>query len=88
MSIAAPARPKVRWASLVVAIGRHPGLWSTAARQAVRMAPNGWWRRPPFLPVPAADYLAFRLQTMYGGPGDTSPAPADVVRWLEWAKRA
>jgi hypothetical protein len=52
------------------------------------MAPNRWWRRPPFLPVPAADYLAFRLQTMYGGPGDGSPAPADVVRWLEWAKRA
>jgi hypothetical protein len=84
----APARPKIGWWSLGLALVRRPGLWSTAARQAARMCPDGWWRTRPFLPVPAADYLAFRLQTMYGGPGDVAPDPADVIRWLKWAKQA
>ena len=40
----------------VGAIARRPGLWSTALRQARRLTPTGWWRTPPFLPVPAKDY--------------------------------
>ena len=49
---------------------RHPSLWATAVRQALRLAAPGWWRRRPFLPLPAPDYLRFRLQTAYGGTGD------------------
>jgi hypothetical protein len=63
------------------ALARRPGLWLTA----LRLAPPGWWRRRPFLPVPDATYLAFRLQTMYGDPGH-QPEPGDVVTYLEWCR--
>ena len=65
---------------------RRPGLWSTAARQAIRLARQGWWLRPPFLPLPDADYLRFRLVTMYGGDGDSDMDPADLIAWLRWCK--
>lgn len=69
----------------VFAIARRPGLWWTALRQARRLTPTGWWRRPPFLPVPAKDYLAFRAVTQYGEIG-RSPSPEDVVDYLEWCQ--
>lgn len=64
---------------------RHPSLWTTAARQARRTAAPGWWKRPPFLPVPSGEYLEFRLVTQYG---DTAhrPEPADVVNYLRWCR--
>ncbi|MGH9283762.1 MAG: hypothetical protein ACRD0S_12610, partial [Acidimicrobiales bacterium] len=61
-------------------------LWPTAARQTLVLARPGWWRRPPFLPRPDPAYLAFRLETMYGGAGPRSPVPADVVAYLEWCR--
>jgi len=75
------------WARLGAAVLRRPDLWATALRQGRRLAAPQWWRHAPFLPVPAPDYLRFRLQTMYGGESPT-PEPADVLRWLEWARRA
>lgn len=68
-----------------LAVARRPSLWATAARQAARLAPRGWWRRSPRLPLPAPDYLAFRLQTMYGDPHHR-PLPADLVTYLEWCR--
>jgi hypothetical protein len=68
------------------AVARHPSLWGVAWVQGWRLAPRGWWRRFPFLPVPARDYLRFRLQTQYGDP-DHAPDPADLVAWLRWCKR-
>jgi len=70
----------------VAAVALRPQLWSTAVVQLLRLAPTGWWRHRPFLPLPDADYLRFRLQTQYGDP-DHEPEPDDVVRWLEWSKR-
>lgn len=75
------------WARLGAAVSRRPDLWLTALRQGRRMAPRAWWRHAPYLPLPAPDYLRFRLQTMYGGEHPV-PAPADVVRWLDWARTA
>jgi hypothetical protein len=72
-------------AATVVAVLRHPSLWPTAVVQLVRLAPTGWWRRPPFLPRPAAGYLRFRLQTQYGDP-EREPEPADVLAWLRWCR--
>ena len=69
----------------VGAIMRRPGLWRTALRQARRLAPARWWRRPPFLPVPAKSYLAFRTVTQYGEIG-RSPSPEDVVDYLAWCQ--
>ena len=70
---------------VVAAVVRRPGLWVTAVRQLAVMAPAGWWRRPPHLPVPDPGYLAFRLQTMYGDPAHV-PEPADVVTYLHWCR--
>ena len=74
------------WLPVVVAVARSPRLWGTAVRQAARLAPSGWWRRPPFLPLPDGDYLRFRVQTMYGGAAG-SPRADDVITYLWWCKR-
>ena len=71
---------------MVLAVARHPTLWWIAIVQAVRLAPRGWWRQPPFVPLPDRDYLRFRLQTQYGDP-DREPEPHDVVTYLRWCKQ-
>jgi hypothetical protein len=77
-------RPAIIGAVLV-----RPGLWGSALRQIIRLAPRGWWKRAPFLPVPPADYLEFRLVTQYGG-GHGEPRgeirAVDVVDYLQWCK--
>jgi hypothetical protein len=76
-----------RWATAAIrALGRHPSLWATGVHQALVLAAPGWWRRRPFLPVPPHDYLRFRLQTAYGGPGDHLPEPDDLVTYLRWCR--
>lgn len=81
--------PRVPVVAIVGAVLRHPTLWFAALRQWKRMAPKGWWRTRPFLPVPPADYLEFRLVTQYGGGhGAERPGidPEDVVDYLRWCK--
>jgi hypothetical protein len=34
--------------------------------------------------LPDAGYLAFRLETQYGGDGARDPDPADLVDYLSW----
>jgi hypothetical protein len=70
----------------VAAVAARPRLWATAVVQLFALAPSGWWRRRPFIPLPDRDYYGFRLQTMYG---DASHAaePADLVTYLEWCRR-
>jgi hypothetical protein len=63
----------------------RPRLWATALRQATRLARPGWWRRPPFVPLPDADYVAFRMETQYGD-ATHPPEPADLVVYLEWCR--
>jgi hypothetical protein len=70
---------------VTVAIARRPSLWATALVQARRTARPGWWRRPPFLPVPGGDYLRFRTITQYGDP-DHPPVSADVLNYLSWCR--
>jgi hypothetical protein len=72
--------------TVAAAVARRPTLWPTAARQARRLAPDRWWRRPPFLPVPARDYLAFRSTTQYGRAGHPLEVD-DVVRYLTWCRQ-
>jgi len=71
----------------VWAVLARPRLWGVAVRQALGLARPGWWRSPPFLPLPDAGYLRFRLETAYG-PGATSAAldAADLVDYLEWCR--
>ncbi len=74
--------------TLLAAIGVlifRPSLWPTAVVQARRLVPDGWWRRPPFLPVPDTDLLAFRATTQYGDP-QHPVVPDDLISWLEWCR--
>lgn len=71
--------------AVTMAVLRRPDLWAVALRQMVRMAPRGWWRRPPFLPIADRGYMEFRAVTHYGD--KNRPAePRDVVAWLEWCR--
>jgi len=78
-----PAEPG--WVRASLAVARRPSLWPTALRQARRLARRGWWRRPPFLPLPDRAYLRFRLETQYGA-SDTAPDPQDLVAYLGWCR--
>jgi hypothetical protein len=72
------------WAVLV-----RPTLWATAVVQLFRLAPTGWWRRPPFLPLPDAHFMEFRLATQYGGTPEEARArvkSSDVVDYLVWCR--
>ena len=68
------------------AVLARPRLWPTAVAQVARLAAPGWWRRRPFLPLPAPEYVRFRLQTMYGDAAH-EPVPSDLVTYLEWCRR-
>lgn len=77
---------KVLWvARAAIALLLHPALWTTAVRQVLVLAIDGWWKRAPFLPVPDRAYLRFRMQTMYGDP-DAVAEPGDVLTYLHWCK--
>jgi hypothetical protein len=72
------------WAMAAGAVLRRPALWPTAVRQALRLARPGWWRRPPFLPLPDPHYVRFRLETAYGS--SAAPAGHDLVAYLNWCR--
>ena len=72
-------------ARLAPAVLVRPALWWVAVVQLFTLAAPGWWRRRPFLPLPDAGYVRFRLQTMYGDPAH-SPEPADLITYLHWCK--
>jgi hypothetical protein len=73
----------VKVASAVVA---RPSLWGTALRMWARTTPRDWWRRRPFLPLPPADYVHFRLVTQYGA-ANAPVVAEDVLNYLTWCKR-
>jgi hypothetical protein len=67
------------------AVIRRPDLWWTALVQLRRLAPDGWWRRAPFLPLPDPEYLRFRLVTMYGDA--EHPPDVEALRtYFEWCR--
>jgi len=69
----------------LVAVVRRPSLWATGVRQLLVLAPPGWWRRAPWLPLPDAAYLRFRMQTMYGDDGH-EPEAEDLITYLRWCR--
>lgn len=82
----APTGDRPSLGPVVRAVLAHPVLWPTALRQAWRLAPTGWWRRRPFLPLPDPGYLRFRMVTAYGGTGDAPADAGDVVTYLRWCR--
>lgn len=85
MSVADEVTVPRMGAGAVLAVARRPALWGTAVVELFALAPTGWWRRKPHLPLPDAAYLRFRMETMYGR-ADAEPEPGDVVTYLEWCR--
>ncbi len=77
------------WGRVALAVAARPWLWPVAAAQVFRLARRGWWRRPPFLPLPDPEYLRFRIQTAYGGsaPELDRVEVDDVLTYLRWCRR-
>lgn len=73
------------WCEIALAVSVRPWLWPTAVVQVLVLAPSGWWRRWPHLPMPADAYLRFRSVTAYGD-ASRQPAPDDVVTYLHWCR--
>lgn len=65
---------------------RRPATGVALMRVAWRFRRRGWWRRVPFLPLPARDYLRWRMHTAYGE-SDVVPPADDVERYARWAVR-
>jgi len=92
-----PRRPTQDTAVVVRAVLPRPTLWWAATGALIRMARRGWWRRPPYLPIPGEAYWRFRLVTAYGGDGGGEAGggagggaltPDDVVAFLRWCQRS
>ena len=86
---AAPSRHLGRDAAVVAAaVITHPSLWWAGPAALARLSRRGWWRRPPFLPVPGDAYWRFRLITAFGGTGSEARLRGDdVVHYLQWCRR-
>jgi hypothetical protein len=63
---------------------RDPRTAAALVRVGWRFRERGWYRRFPFLPLPARDYLRWRMYTAYGDSSVVPPAD-DVVRYARWA---
>ena len=75
---------------LVLALAGRALLWPPLAvdllRVAWRFRRRGWWRRPPFLPLPDRTYVRWRMHTAYGDE-DAVPPAADLIRYARWIGR-
>jgi hypothetical protein len=69
------------------AVAVRPWLWPAAAAEVLRLAAPGWWRRWPPLPLPDDGLWRFRMETAYGGAGDSTPDAEDVVTFVRWCGR-
>jgi len=64
----------------------NPPLAVDLMRVAWRFRADGWYRRPPFLPLPSRKYVRWRMHTAYGE-YDAVPPAADVIRYARWVGR-
>lgn len=72
--------------SLALRALRDPATGVGLLRVAWRFRRRGWWRRPPFLPLPDRTYVRWRMHTAYGE-YDSVPPVEDIVRYARWAVR-
>jgi hypothetical protein len=87
----APARgdlSTMSWPRLSIVLAlrafRSPATADALLRVAWRFRRRGWWHRFPFLPLPARDYLRWRMYTAYGD-ADAVPPAEDIIRFARWA---
>lgn len=83
-----PRMPWIRLAATLAARALvNPALAVDLARVGWRFRSRRWWRRPPFLPLPARDYVRWRMHTAYGS-YDAVPPAEDVIRYARWVGRS
>jgi hypothetical protein len=63
---------------------RRPWLVPTLVGTAWAFRARGWHTRWPFLPLPSAEYMRWRMETAYGEP-DAVPPDEDLERFVTWA---
>ena len=77
------------WAALWWRLGwralTNPRLAWDLVRLAWSFRARDWYRRAPFLPLPPAAYMRWRMFTAYGDPGAIPPVE-DVVRFARWRR--
>jgi hypothetical protein len=80
----------MKWLSLSMALALHAIVNPPLARDLVTVAwrfrRRDWYRRAPFLPVPAREYVAWRMYTAFGDQ-NAVPTVQDVIRYARWARR-
>jgi len=78
---------KRSWSRLVVTLAARavvrPAVAVDLLRVAWRFRRRDWYKRPPFLPLPARDYIRWRMYTAYGD-YDAVPPAEDVIRYARW----
>ena len=80
--------PTTSWLRLSLALAARAAVRPALARDLLRVAwrfrDRRWYRRFPFLPLPARDYVRWRMHTAYGE-YDAVPPTDDVIRYARWA---
>jgi hypothetical protein len=80
----------MRWTQLSIRLAiralRHPVTGVALLRVAWRFRGRNWWRHFPFLPLPATEYVRWRMHTAYGD-YHAVPSPEEVERYARWAVR-
>ena len=80
----------MRYGKIVFALAgmalRRPRTGWALLRAAWRFRARGWYRRPPFLPLPPPGYITWRLQTAYGDESRL-PEAGELQRYLDWIRR-
>ena len=73
--------------SLAARAAVRPRLAADLLRVAWRFRRRGWYQRFPFLPLPATEYLQWRMHTAYGDHHAVPPA-SDIEKYARWAVRS
>lgn len=68
------------WRALV-----NPRVAADLLSLAWAMRSRRWYRTPPFLPLPPAEYVRWRMVTAYGDE-NVLPAVPDVLRYARWRR--
>ena len=75
----------VFYAKLAFRAAVSPRLALDLLRLAWSFRARGWYRRPPFLPLPPREYLRWRMLTAYGDE-EAVPPVDDVVSFARWRR--
>ncbi len=77
------------WTSLALSLTARAAINPRVAADLITMAwafrRRDWLRRAPFLPLPPADFIRWRMHTAYGDERAIPPL-ADVLRFARWRR--